>query len=214
MENLPYVQATGTLETLLDKIKSASVPEKFSQDFVATKLLLKGGSGRALIPFVKRMGLVTSDGNPTPRYKELRNPDKSKFAIANAMREIYSPLFEMNERVYDLDASKLKGLIVEATGAEANSAVVQKTLSTFQSLRKRADFSENNVVREEVTQRETIESPMIPISNGGSNTRNDAPAAGESINLSYTINLNLPATSDIEVFNAIFKSIKQHLIQG
>ena len=35
----------------------------------------------------------------------------------------------------------------------------------------------------------------------------------ERINLSYTINLNLPATTDIEVFNAIFKSLKQHLIQ-
>lgn len=59
MSNLPYVQVTGTLESMLEKIKSASVPEKFSQDFVSTKLLLKGGSARAIIPFVKKMGLVT-----------------------------------------------------------------------------------------------------------------------------------------------------------
>jgi hypothetical protein len=32
------------------------------------------------------------------------------------------------------------------------------------------------------------------------------------LNLSYTINLNLPATSDQAVFNAIFKSLKEHLI--
>lgn len=34
----------------------------------------------------------------------------------------------------------------------------------------------------------------------------------KGINLSYTINLNLPATKDIDVFNAIFKSLKQHIL--
>lgn len=32
------------------------------------------------------------------------------------------------------------------------------------------------------------------------------------MNLSYTINLNLPATSDIAVFNAIFKSLKENIL--
>jgi hypothetical protein len=39
-----------------------------------------------------------------------------------------------------------------------------------------------------------------------------SPAVG--LNLSYTINLNLPATSDQAVFNAIFKSLKEHLISN
>lgn len=213
MANLPYVQVTGTLESMLDKIKSASVPEKFSQDFVSTKLLLKGGTARAIIPFVKKMGLVTSDGTPTERYKEFRNPHKSEYAIADAMRDLYEPLFEMNEYVYDLDTPKLKGLIVEATGAEANSAVVQKTLSTFQALRKRANFVNEDDEPEVTRETNHAEQPQnrVPIvqhgyGHSGANTK-------EGINLSYTINLNLPATTDIEVFNAIFKSLKQHLIQ-
>jgi hypothetical protein len=37
-------------------------------------------------------------------------------------------------------------------------------------------------------------------------------AAG--LNLSYTINLNLPETSDVEVFNAIFKSLKENLLKA
>lgn len=213
MANLPYVQVTGTLESMLDKIKSASVPEKFSQDFVSTKLLLKGGTARAIIPFVKKMGLVTSDGTPTERYKEFRNSHKSEYAIADAMRDLYEPLFEMNEYVYDLDTSKLKGLIVEATGAETNSAVVQKTLSTFQALRKRANF-EKEEKEPEITHDTNHTEPHQKHSSviqhsyvsPSSNTK-------EGINLSYTINLNLPATTDIEVFNAIFKSLKQHLIQ-
>jgi hypothetical protein len=32
------------------------------------------------------------------------------------------------------------------------------------------------------------------------------------IRFGYTINLNLPATSDIAVFDAIFKSLRDHLL--
>jgi len=32
-------------------------------------------------------------------------------------------------------------------------------------------------------------------------------------NLSYTINLNLPKTDDIAVFNAIFRALKENLLK-
>ncbi|WP_227506046.1 DUF5343 domain-containing protein [Marinobacter psychrophilus] len=211
MENLPYAQRTATLITMLDKIKTASVPEKFSQDFVAEKLLMKGGTPRSIIPFIKKMGLVATDGTPTERYKEFRNPAKSGTAIASAMRELYEQLFEMNEYIHDTNLNLLKGLIVEATGAEQNSTVVSKTLSTFQALRKIADFDffseeEIEVSAEAADSASTYAMPQIHSQRSGNN-------GGEGINLSYTINLNLPTTTDIEVFNAIFKSLKQHLIQ-
>jgi hypothetical protein len=37
---------------------------------------------------------------------------------------------------------------------------------------------------------------------------------GGGFNLSYTINLNLPETADVEVFNAIFRSLKENLLRG
>lgn len=212
MANLPYVTVAGTLETMLEKIKTASVPDKFSQDFVASKLAMKGGSARAVIPFIKKMGLVNTDGTPTDRYKEFRNPEKSGHAIAEAMKDLYSTLFEMNEKAHKLDTNKLKGLIVEATGAEANSAAVQKTLSTFNTLKGIASFDAavgEEQVSEEPAGEQTKQQQMAPVYSGG----NHQPPSSEGINLSYTINLNLPATSDIEVFNAIFKSLKQHLLQ-
>lgn len=217
MASLPYAQTTSTLETMLEKIKTASVPEKFSQDFVSTKLMIKGGNGRSVIPFIKKMGLVSADGTPTDRYREFRNPDKEGIAIANAMRELYEPLFEMNEYVYELDVNSLKGLIVEATGAEANSTPVKKVLSTFQSLVKMADFEPNEFLSdsesESVNKAEGLNSSVQLNSPIYEHERQQASSKSDSINLSYTINLNLPATTDIEVFNAIFKSLKQHLIQ-
>jgi hypothetical protein len=37
-------------------------------------------------------------------------------------------------------------------------------------------------------------------------------AVERKLEISYTINLQLPATTEIAVFNAIFKSLKEHLL--
>lgn len=214
MANLPYAQRTSTLEKMLEKIKTASVPVKFTYDFVSTKLMMKGGAGRSVIPIIKKMGFVSVDGTPTTRYKEFRNPSKSGIAIAEAIRELYEPLFEMNEYVYELETNALKGLVVEATGSEANSTVVKKILSTLQALIKLADFdATSSTSNDEDPFNESKESEPMPSKQIYQKAIKETVTRNEGINLSYTINLNLPATTDIEVFNAIFKSLKQHLIQ-
>ncbi len=212
MANLPYVYAVGTLTKMLEKIRSAAVPSTFSQDFVTKTMLMKGGTARATIPFIKKMGLVADDGTPTELYKQFRNEKKSKGAIAAAMRTLYAPLFAMNEKVYELPESEVRGLIVEATGGEKDSQVTKLTVATFAALKGLADFSDATAPQDRSSKQPKPESLAIPsvIGNG-----NQQPSAdGEvGINLSYTINLNLPATSDIAVFNAIFKSLKEHLLQ-
>jgi len=213
VKNLPYAQQVGTLESMLQKIKVASVPDKFSHDFVSTVLKMKGGTARSTIPFIKKMGFVSSDGTPTERYSEFRNSEKSGNAIAKAMREIYSRLFEMNEYVYKLDGNALKNIIVEATGAEATSTPVFKTQATFKALNKIADFEaqHNKPSMDEAPPSETFADNPVQLNNLIAHS--DSTGSSESINLSYTINLNLPPTTDIEVFNAIFKSLKEHLLQ-
>lgn len=213
-ENLPYSTSVGTLERMLDKIKTASVPERFTQDFVNTKLAMKGGTANSCIPFVKKLGLVGTDGVPTDLYREYRNPKKSRKALGKAFRKVYSRLYEMNEYVHDADDSDVLGLIVECTGGEKASASTKYTLATFNMLRKHADFeaedAENDDNDESDPDFEQQETGHIPIPLPAAYQA--AAGASRGINLSYTINLNLPATKDIEVFNAIFKSLKQHLL--
>ena len=55
-EKLPYLAGYGVITKALEKIKAAPTPERFTQDFLATKLGLKGGSARPVIPFLKRLG--------------------------------------------------------------------------------------------------------------------------------------------------------------
>lgn len=214
-ENLPYSTSVGTLENLLEKIKTASVPERVTQDFVSTKLAMKGGTAMSCIPFLKKMGFVASDGTPTDLYREFRNPKKSRLAVGKAFRKLYERLYEMNEYLHDALDQDILGLIVECTGGEKDSGVTKYTLTTLNMLRKIADFDgpEQNevedaqVVRASVVQVQTgtAQQPSVSASRPSSNEK--------KISLSYTINLNLPASKDIEVFNAIFKSLKEHILR-
>lgn len=201
--SLPYLAAPGSLKTALEKIKTAATPDRVTGDFVTTKLQIKGGTGRALPPFFKKIGFVNSDGSPSELYKKFRNGSFSGAAIAEAIKEGYRELSEVNEYFYELSDKDLLGLIVQVTGAEPNGSVAKLTLSTLNSLRSLADF--DTVAPEEPSPqiaRETISLPQA------------APPQGKKVgmNLSYTINLNLPATTDQAVFNAIFKSLKEHLL--
>lgn len=219
-ENLPYSNSVGTLEKMLDKIRSASTPERFTQDFVSTKLAMKGGTPRAQIPLLKKMKLVSDDGSPTELYREFRNPNKSRIALGKAFRALYERLYEMNEYIHDASDQEVLGTIVEATGSSHDSAATKYTLSTFNMLRKHADFGEEKEEKEEKSDHYYQSLNDTDNSQGESQmamriTSQESPSSNSTtgINLSYTINLNLPATKDIEVFNAIFKSLKQHLLQ-
>lgn len=163
------------------------------------------------------MKLVAEDGSPTDLYRQFRNPNKSRIALGKAFKSLYSRLYEMNEYIHDESDKDVLGIIVEATGSSHDSPSTKYTLSTFNMLRKHADFEaegEDELIEETPDLSETEQTQgNNQVSMRISSQESLAPQATTGINLSYTINLNLPATKDIEVFNAIFKSLKQHLLQ-
>lgn len=202
--NLPYVPGYGVIARVLEKVKSAATPARFTQDFLATKLGFKGGNAKAVIPYLKRTGFIGSDGAPTDLYKRFRNPSQTGAAAAEALRHGYKPLYEVNEYAHDLSDKDLKGVIVQITGQEPDSTTVKVILGSFKALKSFAKFDQasDEPKREETKVEETHDEPSVQLH-----------AKGARLGLSYTINLNLPATSDIAVFNAIFKSLRDHLLR-
>jgi hypothetical protein len=195
----------GTITKVLEKIKTAATPPRFTQDFLATKLGLPGGTPRPVIPFLKRAGFLGGDGIPTDLYKRFRNPTESRRAGAEALKTAYQRLYEMNEYAHELGDDKLKGLIVQATGMDAGSPAVRAMIGSFKALRDFASFES-----EPESETESAGEPAEPTES----TRQEARATPARIGLSYTINLNLPSTSDIAVFDAIFKSLRANLLKG
>jgi len=201
-DSLPYLNATGYITKVLEKIKEAETPPRFSQDFLATTLQMPGGSPRPVIPFLKRTGFLASDGTPTELYKQFRGA-QSGAAAAEALRIGYRPLYRINEYAHDASDQKLKDLIVQATGAEKGSKRVGSTAASFKALKAFADFSSASS-----TDQETDHQAPPP---GDSDDSQQQSVDG--IRLGYTINLNLPPTSDVAVFDAIFRSLKEHLLR-
>lgn len=202
MANLPYVTASGNIKKALDGISKAATPAKVSQDFVKTVLNISGGSGDQMTSFLKKLGLANPDGTPTPLYNQFRNSTTSKQAIAAAIRHAYAPLYLRNEYMHELNDNDLRGLIVEETGQAHDSNSVNCTFSCIKQLKHYADFSNEKAI---------VESPKY-IEESAEISPVRTSRNGLGLNLGYTINLNLPATTDVAVFNAIFKSLKEHLL--
>lgn len=220
MAGLPYVTATGNIERTLIAIKNAATPSAVSQDFVKTILGIPGGSGTQMTSFLRKIGFVGPDGKPTSTYTRFRStdPDTSGVAAAEALRFGYAPLYARNEYMHSLSDEKLKGLIIEETGAGGDSTVASMVLSCIKAIKKHASFTPKGSAVVELNPSKD-KPPNFDAGTGDGEKNNDGGklpprSDGVGLNLAYTINLNLPATSDIAVFNAIFKSLKENLLKA
>lgn len=108
--------------------------------------------------------------------------------------------------MHALSDEALRGLVIEETGVGDDSNVPDLIVTAINTVKKFAKFDEEK----------KEEGPAAAAPRAISIRQSTPPAdtAKLGMNLSYTINLNLPATSDIAVFNAIFKSLREHLIRG
>jgi hypothetical protein len=202
--------AYGVITKTLDKIVQAATPIRFTQDFLATKLAIKGGNAKAVIPFLKRTGFLNSDGTPTNLYNQFRNDSLRSSAAASAVRYGFASLYEMNEYVHELKDADLKSLVVQATGMAPASSTVSSIVGSFKALKAYADFegqedTDSHIAPEtpERLQEAPIATPLKQL---------EQKHTGLDLKLGYTINLNLPATTDIAVYDAVFKSLKEHLL--
>jgi hypothetical protein len=208
--NLPYITAPGNIDRALSGIKTAAVPERVSQDFVKTILKIPGGSGNQMTSFLKKLGMTNNDGSPSDLYKRFRNPTSSGSAIAAAMKAAYAPLYVRNEFMHKLSDGQLLGLVVEETGQAHDAGAVKLIVNSIKHLKVFADFDRKGGQDEPVVAKpDTVIQPPSPPLALPSSKREGAQFG---LNLGYTINLNLPATADPAVFDAIFRSLKEHLL--
>jgi Family of unknown function (DUF5343) len=172
------------------------------------------GSARPIIPLLKRLNFLQADGTPTQIYARFRNPSERGPAMLEALKAGYPELYARNEYAHLLSKDKLRDLVVEVTGLERENQVVAYIVSTFQAMKAAGNVNESTRIGT-VSSANGAESPLpvtapAPFERADFGVHRSAQEIG--MNLSYTINLNLPPSSDPEVFNAIFKALKEHLL--
>ncbi|TXF99982.1 DUF5343 domain-containing protein [Massilia arenae] len=196
-----YVQNYGQLPEVFSKICDGAAPERFSQQHLKDWGFLSS-SYRAVIPLLKSLGFLNTDGSPSTRYHDYRNSAQSRKIMGDAVREAYSDLFTIRAKPTPNDRPLIEGKFKSMHNASPQ--VAKLMASTFFALLDLADFSDTPAEKRTDVNEPNNQAIIIP-----------PPASERShgrTTLHYNIQIHLPATKDVEVFNAIFKSLKEHLL--
>jgi len=194
-----YTVIYGQLPEVFQKLAAGQAPTQFTTQHLKD-LGYASSNYRAVIPLLKAIGFLSPDGVPTQRYHDYRNSARSRLVMAEALREAYSDLFVIKANPTDTDKPLIEGKFKSAHNASDH--VSKLMANTFFSLLSLADM--NSPV--------SVQPPITEIENHAQSGDQTQKAPVHSPTLHYNIQIHLPATKDIEVYNAIFKSLKEHLL--
>ena len=201
MTEYPYMVSNNKISMIISSLQAAAKPSKFTLDFLKN-MGYASTNDRGIVPLFKELGFLTEDSVPTVYYDQLRDQTTYKKIMAARIRELYSELFVINVEIYKDSEANIKGAISRVTGGAEES--VKRIYNTFKALCSTADFSQTPIIDVPIEKHVIEEQADI-------GTRNKFPNRTSS-EFHYNIQIHLPATSDISVYNAIFKSLKDNLI--
>lgn len=198
-----YMVSVKNLPAIMQKVRDGTAPTKFTIAHLKG-LGFKSSNDLAVIGVLKDLGFLSSDGTPTQRYHAYRDPSRSKDVMTDALREAYEDLFHINEKPSQADRSAILGRF--KSGHNVSDHVAELQARTFLALLSLADLNSAKA-------KAPKPSPAADIADGGGdhNKLQEQPAIRLS-GLHYNVQIHLPPTKDVEVYNAIFKSLKEHLL--
>lgn len=203
---LPYTSSPGVLRRVLEKIPTSEKPGVFTADFLGTVMEATGGASQPIIPILKATGMLNQTGAPTELYAQFQTEAGRSAAALQALRNGFGEIFRRNQYAHRADEAALIDVIVAITGLPRKDGIVRYILTTFQAFQEYA-----KVAREDAK-------PDEPGDTG--QTRDQIPPAGYDqpeggsgrLQLAYNINVVLPETTNVEVYNSIFRSLKANLL--
>lgn len=202
-----YTQVYGQIPEFLAKLQEGQAPSSFTQQHLKD-IGFPSSTHRTFIPMLKALGFLSASGAPTPRYHAYRDKSQARQVLGEAIKEAYSDLFVIKSHPSDKDKSLIEGKFKSVHNATDRPAELMA--KTFFALLKLADI--DHVPSQQLRAPEPP-SPLPIESNGVATSTNNGALGQVSLpGLHYNIQIHLPATKDVEVYNAIFKSLKEHLI--
>jgi len=218
-----YLTSTKNLGAILEAIQQAKAPERFTLRFLES-LDFKASADRLIIGVLKSLGMLDDQGRPTQRYFAFLDQTQSAAVLAEGIREAYSDLFQVNINAQNLSKNDLINKFKTLSQGSLSESVLEKLALTFQSLVKLADFSapparnqrveiddNDNEAEESEIEMNEIAQPEV---NGV--RQRASKQAGLSTRglggLHYNIQIILPESRDPQVYDALFRSLREHLL--
>ncbi|ULA66383.1 MAG: hypothetical protein LZF62_50373 [Nitrospira sp.] len=204
-ESYPYIISNNKIEPILTRLRSAAKPERFSIRGTLEKWGFTATNDRAIVAVLKELGFLNENGVPTEFYDRLRDPNDWKYVLGERMRDLYADLFAIDGAINAAAEDEIKGAISRVTGKDVES--VKRYYATFKTLASLAIFEAKPVKKVKVDERpdEAGEKPKMVHPKG------DSQEINRRADFHYNFQIHLPVTTDITVYNAIFKSLKDNL---
>lgn len=208
-----YTQKPGALPEYFEAILNAQAPDRFSQNFLVN-LGFKSTNDRLFIAILKDLGFLDTDGVPTERYFQFHDRSQWKKILADGIAEAYSDLFAINQRAHEMSTEDVANKLRTLYAGNKTDQVIGRIARTFTGLCELADFQGGADKRSNGTHGNTDatgdEGKDAPEEKKG---RPEAPQRGRVAldSLQYHINIVLPETRDQGVYDAIFRSLREHL---
>jgi hypothetical protein len=208
-----YTVAVSRIPDLFAKIRDGQAPEQFSQQLLKD-WGFQSSNDRAFLPLLKALGFLSPDGKPTTLYHDYRDHSRSKKVMGRALRQAFGDIFLIKEHPTQADKDAIQGKF--KSFHNASDHVASLMAKTFLSLLSLADLTTDGSGKGEPTivakqKKATDEAHEDKHDEGESGNRK---AKIHAPGLHYNIQIHLPATKDVEVYNAIFKSLKEHLFES
>jgi hypothetical protein len=208
-----YTYKAGSIPAYFDALLDAQAPERFSIKFLEN-LGFTSTHDRLLIGILKELSFLNADGLPQQRYYEFLDRSRSKQVLAEAIKDAYSDLFAVNKNANTLTPEEVTNKLRTLYAGKKSDGVIGRIASTFTALCDYADFSSPDPKQPPTT----TQGPAVSLSQDHAKQEpKEKPAPVKSANspsmgsLQYHINIVLPESRDQSVYDAIFKSLRDHL---
>lgn len=194
-------QVHPQLAKFFSTLREGTAPDKFTQQYLVD-IGFGSSNYRVLIPLLKELGFLTADGSPTDIYRSYLDSSRSRQILGQAVRAAYSDLFTITKNPTKSDKEKISGKFKSTFNLSDLQA--ERCAYTFLALAELSEFSS--------TASDVVDETGADLANAAKTKDHVVATSGRVIGLKYDIAIHLPATKDIEVYNAIFKSLKEHLV--
>lgn len=200
-----YLTSTKNFESIMNSILNAKAPERFTIKFLED-LGFKSSNDRLIIGVLKALGLLDDNSQPTQRYYEFLDQTQSKRVIAKGIQEAYEDLFNLRVDAQNMSNDDVKNKLKTLTQGQKGDRVIESMALTFRTLCNYADWTDESPAPNEKEKKFEEEQPMIALND---NDRRDNSQT--KMNLHYNVQIHLPETRDMAVYDAIFQSLRKHL---
>jgi hypothetical protein len=207
------VQVNAQIPKFFETLRAGTAPTSFTRQFLKD-IGFKSSNHIQFIPLLKGLGFLSSDGRPTERYRQFLDGSRWNKILAEAVREAYGDIFVIKAKPTSSDLKAISGKFKSTYNLSDTSA--DRCARTFLALLNLCDqdtlYSDPKIpLRSAENNEEPIAETQERVSEPKVNTQ--LKVKSQTVGLHYNIQIHLPATKDVEVYNAIFKSLKEHIIE-